>query len=512
MAEWGDYTLLDEAMKLKMANQISGGEQPFLTGSPATGTAIPAIPPELMAGPAKPEATLSEKLMKGMQDFAPLMAQVGTTLMKGRNTLTGAPTETAGSQVGGAIGSMLGTMKMNEAMKKLVAQQLGGGAGVGGGASFTEGQPLGLSSAETVGLTPEQVKGLYSTGLELRASELKRPMDNLKALSESYLHIMTGEAKPAEMEAHLANAQKVYQELASAPVKTIVELMTKVQGMEKVLAEMNEINARIGAMPAETKKKEAETVKTAAETKKLGLEMDPTYTAFKKQLETQYGTKLEEVRRGGKVTLTNPITGKAVMTYDVSAVPETTTKVKEQLHKDITFAAGQVAPWIVPIIESNLATTKDQKQMQNLGQLLSLMKPVGGGEIDVKAVKALAARVPGLAEKFDRAIDAYMTSGGSEQFKGQMVRSIFSEGITPKSAEKPSGGKSVTEKYKPGATTATPPTATPPTAEQVVKQLTGKKPGTYESDNWVVKWDGTKPVSVEPKKATTDVPYNFGTF
>lgn len=469
----------------------------------------PTISPELSAfgekiGAPKPEPTGLEKFMTGFTAAGPLLAQIGTSLMRGRNTVTGAPVETEGSLIGGALTSALSSMKLNAAMKKMIASQLSGGGAEG--SSFNEGQPVGLTSADVVGLSPEQISGLYSAGLGLREKELERPFKNMQALSDSYLKIMSGEAKPAEIALHNATAQKTLEEIAAMPAKNWQEWQAKDAATKKITAEIEEVKAKTETEKGKPAVAEEEKKKTKAETKKLETEVDVNFIAFKKRLETEYGP-LHEMRLGDKVVLTNAATGKQVGSFAVGATPESGIKVKEEARKDITFAAGQIAPWIVPIIESNLATTKDQKQMQILGQLLALMKPIGGGEIDVKAIKVLASRIPGLAEKFDRAIDTYMTSGGNEQFKGQMVRSIFSEGMVSKSAEKPGEKKSILEKNKPAAAAAPPVT-------QFTTQLTGKPAGVYESDSWRIKWDGKIVTSIEPKKPTSSIKelHNFGTF
>lgn len=461
-------------------------------------TAAPTISPELSAfgaqpGTAKPELTTGEKVMKGIQDLSPLMAQVGTSLMRGRNTVTGAPTETAGSQVGSALTSMLGTMKLNEAMKKMIAQQLGGGS------SFTEGQPLGLSSAETVGLSPEQVSGLYGTGLGIREKELERPFKNMQALSESYLKIMTGEAKPAEIALHNATAQKTLEEIAAMPAKSWQEWQAKEAATKKITAEIDEIKAKTEAIPTETARKKAETVKTAAETKKLGLEIDPNFIAFKKRLETEYGP-LHEMRLGDKVVLTNAATGARVGSFAIGAAPESAAKTKAEELPMKKFAMQRIAPLVVRQLEGEMAAMPGGKEKVDLQNLISSLRGYTG-EIDPGVL--LAKSSPELQDKFNKLMDIYVkTPGLSETEFGGIVQSILGAKGAPVVSEKPSG-KPVTEKYKPG---------TAITAEQVTKQLAGKKPGTYESDNYTVEWDG-KTAVIKPKsvKSATS-PYNFGTF
>lgn len=520
MAEWGGYSLLDEATKLKMAEQargFTGGPTATSSGFNPTGT-MPAIKPELTqfgaglaAKEAAPEMDWKQQAMKALQDFSPLISQVGTSLMKGRDIRTGAPTETVGSQIGGAMTSALGTMKMNEALKKMITQQLSGGGGVGGGRGFSEGQPVGLTGAETVGLNPEQVKGLYSTGIELRAAELKRPVDNLAVISDAYLKVMSGEIKPAEMEKNLATAQKAYQDIAAAPIKNMVELMTKIQSMEKAQAEIAEIMARTSAIPAETAKKEAETKKTKAETVKTELESDPNYTAFKKMIENQFGGTLSEVRRGDRVSLTNPVTGAEVASYSVQPTPETGAKTATQELPLKKFAMQRIAPLVVRQLESEMAALPGGKNKVDLANLIASLRGYTG-EIDPGVLIARAS--PELQNKFNKLMDIYVkTPGLSETEFGGIVQSILGAKSTeaPK-VEKSTAGKSTAQKV---IERAKPITAQMPTEGEVARfiaVLTGKKPAVWGIGDYRVTWDGSKITKMEPKKPVEAPSINFGTY
>jgi hypothetical protein len=471
--------------------QPAGGEVPTIPGVAAQPTLDTGT-----AGVGVPAPSFMDKIMKGLVDYGVPLAQMGTALM--RPVGPGAKgQETVGSQMGSAITGALESQKMNEALRKMIAGQLSGK----GGGSFNEGQPVGLTGAEVAGLTPDQISGLYGIGLKVRESELKRPMDAISTISDAYLKIMSGEAKPAEMEAHLATAQKAYQEIAAAPAKNMIELMTKIQAMEKAGAEIDEIKAKTGAIPTETAKKEAETKKTAAETKKLGLEMNPEYTALKKRIETEYGTKLEEIRRGDEVTLVNPITGKPVLSYSIKPTPETGTKTAAAELPLKKFAMQRIAPLVVRQLETEMAALPGGKQKVDLQNLISSLRGYTG-EIDPGVL--LAKSSPQLQEKFNKLMDIYVkTPGLSETEFGGIVQSILgTSAATPPPAAP--GEKPVTEKFKK--------TAAAPIAV-FTAQLKGKPSGTYESDSWQVKWDGTTVTSSTPKAPTKAAPaYNFGTF
>lgn len=467
-------------------------------------TEAPAINPELMtpgtpAAPAGPVApmSMSDRIMKGLKDYGPLIAQMGTALM--RPVGPGAKgQETVGSQMGSAITGALESQKMNAALRKMVSEQLSGG-----GKSFNEGQPVGLSGAEVVGLTPEQISGLYGIGLKVRESELKRPMDAITTISDAYLKVMSGEAKPAEMEAHLANAAEARQKIADAPAKNFLDQLTKIQALNKADAEIAEIKAKTTEIPITGKKTVAETKKTEAETKKLGLEMNPEYTALKKRMETEYGTKLEEIRRGDEVTLTNPINGKAVMTYTIKPAPETGIKTAAAELPLKKFAMQRIAPLVVRQLETEMSALPGGKQKVDLQNLISSLRGYSG-EIDPGVL--LAKSSPQLQDKFNKLMDIYVkTPGLSETEFGGIVQSIMGTPATTPPPAKP-GEKSVTERFKREAAA--------PIAD-FTKQLTAEKakPGWHESASWRVYWDGTAITTTERKTAPTPAPeYNFGTF
>ena len=477
--------------------QPAGGEVPTIPGV--------ATQPTLDVGTANvgvPEPSFSDKLMKGLTDYGPLIAQMGTALM--RPVGPGAKgQETVGSQMGSAITGALESQKMNEALRKMIAGQLSGK----GGGSFNEGQPVGLTGAEVAGLTPDQISGLYGIGLKVRESELKRPMDAMTAVSDAYLKVMSGAAKPAEMEVHLATAQKARQEIAGYEVKTLIDQLTKIQALNKADAEIAEIKAKTTAIPAETAKKEAETEKTKKETKKLTQELDPEFVAMKKRLEARLGTPLHEVRRGDQVTLTNPITGDPVVSYTVGAPPETGAKTREAEMKLTKAAMIRIAPLSVKYLEAEMSALPGGKQKVDLQNLISSLRGYTG-EIDPGVTLAKAS--PELQEKFNNLIDIYAkTPGLSETRFGTIVHSVFgSPGTAAPAAPAPTvkGEKPIIQRN------VVNPPAAPPIAD-FTKQLQGQKPGVFESNSWRIRWDGTTVTSTEPIQPTKAAPaYNFGTF
>lgn len=494
-----DYGLEDLAMRKLGAGQYE--------------TAIPAISPELSTFGAQPktaksELTTEEKLAKGFQALGPLLSQWGTSAMRGRNTVTGAPTETVGSQIGGALTSTLSTIKLNEAMRKMIAQQLSGG---GVGAGFMEGQPLGLSSAETVGLTPEQVSGLYSTGLGLREKELERPFKNIQALSESYLKIMSGEAKPAEIALHEATAQKTLAEIAEMPTKNWQEWQAKEAAIKKITAEIEEIKAKTiteQGKPAtateEIKKTKAETKLKTAEEKKIMAGLDVDQVQALEAAKTAGGAvKISDA--GDRLIVTDPKTGREKFSFPIGPKPESGTETKTKELPMKKFAMQRIAPLVVRQLEGEMAALPGGKQKVDLQNLISSLRGYTG-EIDPGVL--LAKSSPELQDKFNKLMDIYVkTPGLSETEFGGIVQGVLGVKGATATPEKPGEKKSVLEKNKPTATTA------PPTT-QFTTQLIGKPAGVYESGSWRVKWDGKTVTSVEPKKPTSTLGefHNFGTY
>lgn len=503
----GEYSLLDQTILDKLNKQYQG--TPTLTGTPDPSTAVPAISPELMKfgekiGTPKPEMDWKQQAVKALQDFGPLISQMGTSLMRGRDVM-GRPTETAGSQIGGALTSALGTMKMNEALKKMISSQLSGG----GGGSFSEGQPVGLTGAETVGLTPEQVTGVYGTGLKLRGEELKRPMDNLAVISDAYLKVMSGEAKPAEMQAHLATAQKAYQDIMAAPIKDMVELYTKIQSMEEAQARIGEIQARTITEGGKPEAQKAETKKTKAEEKKIMAGLDPEQVQAIETAKTLGGAvKISDA--GDRLIITDP-TGKEKFSFPVRAKPETAVKTAASELPLKKFAMQRIAPLVVRQLDAEMAAMPGGKQKVDLANLIASLRGYTG-EIDPGVLIARAS--PELQNKFNKLMDIYVkTPGLSETEFGGIVQSILgAKSAEAPAVEKPAGKKSTAQKVTERAKPAVAQVPSEGEVARFVSVLTGKKPAVWGIGNYQVTWDGSKITKIEPRKSVEAPAFNFGTY
>jgi len=483
----------------------------------------PQIEPGLATQPTTPvvvapELTGMQKFGKVTEAIGPILSQFGTTMMRGRNAVTGAPTETVGSQMGGIISSALISQKMNEATKKMIAAQIASG-GKGGGAGFNEGQPGGFTAGEVVGLSPEQISGLYGAGLGLRAQELKRPFDELGVISDAYLKVMSGEAKPAEMEAHLATAQKARLEFEAMIPKTLAELAAKDKALDKADAEIAEIKARTltekekpAEVRAETKRKGAETTKAEKQVEEITAKLDPKQVRLLEVAKTAGGqVKISDA--GDRLVITDPATGFEMGSIKIGAKPETATKTKAEELPIKKFAMQRIAPLVVPRLEAELAAMPGGKQKVDLANLISSLRGYTG-EIDPGVL--LAKSSPELQDKFNKLMDIYIkTPGLTETEFGNIVQGMIGVKGAPAAAEKPTAGKPVTEKYKPGA-------AAPRVSEglstsqiaQIEEQARkDRKPNAvYESGSWSVEVRGGKVVNMTPKKSISTVPHNFGTF
>lgn len=429
---------------------------------PAENTYNPALESTSQITGGTPAPSMLESaggsIVKSLQDYAPLYQQLGSTLMGGQSTV--------GGQVATILGQQASSAKLNEAMKKMILSQLGGGK------SFSEGQMPTLSGAEVSGLTPEQITGLYGTAMKTRTEERAFPLAQMKAYGDIFAQITDADLKRALAERHLAEAAKI-----GDPVLRTLE-------MQKARAEISKIIAV-------TEKEVTEKAKTEAETRKIGLESDPAFTAFKKRLETEYGGKLEEVRLGNKVNLTNPVTGKTVLSYEVGPVPESGAGAKKQEH-DIAllkFAFPQVAPVLVPHLEAEMAKLPGGPQKLKLQELISSLRGPGTGEIDPSVVKAQLSKYPTLLRKYEKAIDQYVggfKAGLEEAQRGEMVQRVLG---TPGKAAAPPGTPN-----KPTPVTSI---AKPLTTSEAAVKLAGQKSGKYQRGDTIYSWDGTKIINIE---------------
>ncbi|MDI6785071.1 MAG: hypothetical protein QMD92_00020 [bacterium] len=459
------------------------------------GKSIISLPPPAAAlGAAAPGGA-----MKMFQNLSPYMLQMGTALMRGRDPMTGAPTETVGSQLGGIASKAFESQRLNEALRKMIASQLSGGG------SFSEGQQVGLSGADVAGLTPEQISGLYGTGLQLRAAERKAPLEALAVISEAYSKIMSGEAKPAEMEAHLMTAEKARQALRDAPIKYENELFFKVEALKKADAEIDEIRQRTKAskaaveeIPIERKKKKAETEKIEQETEAIKAKLDPQQTRLLKFAET-IGWKA--VDAGNVIELRDQATGALMTTLQVGPKPEVAAEGERRKLKYTEEVYSIVAPRLVPVLEEQYKAAGKGRQVE-LNQLLSMLRSYTTGKIDAGTLMSkLSSENQSLFEKL---VNIRIKNPElSEPEFGGIVRSLLgTKSVTPTELVPPPKDRIETlkERMKIGATIRV------PTDEEITAQLKGKPPQVYESQHFRVKWDGIKGIITRKPLPTTGVP------
>jgi hypothetical protein len=492
----------------------AGTSTPSLTGVATGGGggvgSMPAIPEALTSfgeglgtpGAVQPEQSWGEKVAGGIQKAAVPLMQMGTALMQGPQGR-----ETVGSRVSGVLASTFANQKMNEALKKMVTSQLksGGSMGVGGGGSFNEGQPeFGLTGADVAGLTAEQISKLYSTGVELREKEMKRPFENLQALSDSYLKIMSGEAKPAETEAHLMTAEKTRKEIEWMPVKNFQDWKTKEEALKKIKEETAEIIAKTQTEKEKPETARVEREKTKKETEKMTAGMDPTQV---KAIEEAKLAGYDIKEAGDRLVVFNKSTGKEMWSVPKGAAPESATKKAAEELPMKKFAMQRIAPLVVRQLDTEMAALPGGKQKVDLQNLISSLRGYTG-EIDPGVL--LAKSSPELQDKFNKLMDIYVkTPGLSETEFGGIVTSILGT-KTPVIPGKAGGEKKGGIIQKGTAEKSV--QAEGLTMEQIAKvEEQAKKENrlnaVYESSTMKIEVRDGKVVNFTPKKSTVQRPY-----
>lgn len=372
------------------------------------GTAVNLPTPESVNIPS----TTADKLAKGLIDFGPLMAQIGASLMGGKETPMG--------QAGLAAAQSLQTTRLNEALKKALQQVLSGKEGFQGSQ-----MPLvGLSSAEASGLTPEQLQNIYSTALTVREKELKRPLEQLATYGDLYNKIMTGQYHEAQIPYLLSQAQKHLAEAQLLPATNAIELAKK-------LVEINKANEEIAKLQAEKRK-------IGAETEKIGVETKVEEKKISK-IAAETGKTLEELRLmskenhfvpgGDRYYVVNKYTGDVVKELPIGPAPETSTKQAKEELALIKEGKQRAASLIVPILEQRMASTPEGKQKVELMNLLNMLRSPMSGEVDPSAVEAMLAKTdPSLVGKFNQVVDTYikgLKAGFSQEQIGVLASSIL---------------------------------------------------------------------------------------
>ena len=193
--------------------------------------------------------------------------------------------------------SLIGGVQQSELRKKLATQQ-----GIGGGQDPTQGpgaSQFGISDFEALGLTSEQVTGLYDTALKTREAEREYPLKATKTYADAIQSLQAGDLASAT-----AAATRLETEMKSDPARQTVASLTELNKLYKAIAETAGTRATTRETEAKTRGKELETgltetfgaaereAKLATERAEPGLKRAQTVKAWTEQYKTE-----EEIRQ-----------------------------------------------------------------------------------------------------------------------------------------------------------------------------------------------------------------------
>ena len=225
-------------------------QQPMDVGGTVPGATLstPGASPvggDVLAGNAAPVAepsALSKFHTGAMNQLtgAATMENVGKLLQSGvvanLGSIIAGPESTVG-RIAGAIGGVQQTQRLNEARRKMIADQLGGGQGFQQGPA---GSTIGLSGLDVLGLTSEQVTGLYDTALKTREAEREHPLKVMKAVGDLYRDVTTGNLSQAQIPHVAAQTEVLAAQAKFLPTKQQLEVDKQLQEIRKSVAETAE--------------------------------------------------------------------------------------------------------------------------------------------------------------------------------------------------------------------------------------------------------------------------------
>jgi len=218
-------------------------QQPMDVGGTVPGATLstPGASPvggDVLAGNAAPVAepsALSKFHTGAMNQLtgAATMENVGKLLQSGvvanLGSIIAGPESTVG-RIAGLMGRVQGTQAMNEAEKKLAAQELAGGTGFTGGPDG--GKSRGLSGLDVLGLSPEQVTGLYERSTKMREAEREFPLKATKTYADAIQSLQSGDLASAQAAAHRLETQ-----MKSDPARQTIASLTELNKLYKAIAE-----------------------------------------------------------------------------------------------------------------------------------------------------------------------------------------------------------------------------------------------------------------------------------
>ncbi len=426
-------------------------------------------------------------LGKFATDYGPLMSAIGGILSGGKATPMG--------QIGELITQQLTSQKLNEAVRKMLQDLMGqstGELGKIGGPKV--GLPQ-LTGTDVVGLAPEQVGALYRLGMEVRKAEMDRPLDIVSRLADVRASLAAGDLSVAQAQKILKDIEARSQELSQAPITNYLDLLKRIEDINKVQEDIRKTKEEIGKITAERGVKEEEKKKVIAETKAIYEKLDPAAVHAIERAKAM-GRDYELVDQGNMYSLINKVTGKVIAMYPKAAPPEAPTKgLKEQM----TFrkeAYKAVSPYAVRVLEAQLAAGPGGKRAEEIRRLIESLRNIATGEVDPSAV--IAKLSPENRRKLEKAVDFYMKNMDlPEDILGGTIEQIL--GYEEISETSPTGERSLITKYLHRT-----PEKQAKLMEGIVNVLKGRDPHIYEVTaggvKYRVEWDGKSIKNIRPIK------------
>lgn len=248
LGEGGEWTLnMAEKMRnQQLADQLAGlnaqaNVGPAASPAPWMPGEMPVQAPQTTAALTAPVGqTGMEKFSSKMLEISPMLASMGAGLMKG-GPLEGVTQAIAGGVQGAAVG--------RERQKIL---DLLGGQG------FQEGPERSYGGVSTLGLSPEQVSGLYDIAEKQRLTERDWPLKVMDTVGNLYQRVITGDYHAAQIPYIQAQAENMKAQTKYLPYKQRMEFDEKIAEIESKLAGIAKTRAETKAIPTETAYKEAQ--------------------------------------------------------------------------------------------------------------------------------------------------------------------------------------------------------------------------------------------------------------
>lgn len=436
-----------------------------------------------------------------MKNLAPILAQLGAATSAGaQNPIM--------AGVGGVVSSALQGQQMNERLKKMVNEAVAGKEGFPGSPVSEISAGSGL---ETLGLNPEQITGLYKTGMELREKERAFPLAVTQTLSSAYNAIASGDLASAN-----AAAKNLEVQLAGMPENIRMAQTGKLIDIYKKIAEMSSTEATAAKTRAETPgiapQAEATLAKTRAETVKTGAETGKTLWETGPGAQTR-AERLKGVAPLEQTPFTTTVGQDIIVTTDtrtgkVSVKERPKASTAEMKATPLNYSLGMTGSTFYNELRNDIAAGLGMKPTDKAAadEFQSFLFTLGQMPPDQQPYAIRGKLSIANQQKFDQVLGIYMTgavNGVQPEDLNTMVKAKLGqkvEAVVPPPVVPPPGKKVVNPKT--GAWETPPATPTPTTKgtmlapKNIIDAFTSQKkpagiyPVTVNGVTTRYQWDG----------------------